>query len=317
MANSPNGLEELVTQAPSFETSQSSRDALQSGDEECPCRCFFWRKNSQRKVMPILPTNSGSFSSDGEAVVPAPEGDKLAAQSCSRSSSSTSPVSAPEEDPTLLVLPGRAPLIDRTEEVAHRPELLPPKVVIPGHLAPQSGHNAGRKTLVLDLDETLIHSSFRVVHTADIIISVELEGEYHRVFVQKRPHVDEFLLKVAQVFEVVVYTASMAKYANPLLDELDRDCVVTFRLFREACTKQPNGYVKDLSKLGRNLKDVIIVDNSPTCYSFQPNNAIPISTWRDDPLDHELMDLVPILYSLKDVEDIPKVLTELVWGQED
>merc|ERR1719215_552317 len=140
--------------------------------------------------MPILPTNSGSFSSDGEAVVPAPEGDKLAAQSCSRSSSSTSPVSAPEEDPTLLVLPGRAPLIDRTEEV-----------VIPGHLAPQSGHNVGRKTLVLDLDETLIHSSFRVVHTADIIISVELEGEYHRVFVRKRPHVDEFLLKVAQVFE--------------------------------------------------------------------------------------------------------------------
>lgn len=308
MAKPPKSLEQLVTQAPENDSSAYG-DAIQPekhAEQECPCKCFLWRRSHRRlaAVTPILPTESGSYGAESAGrEVPAfcSEGDNIAAQTDSRSSSSTSPVSVPvpREDPEPLELPWVPP----AREV--------------GQLAPQTGRNVGRKTLVLDLDETLVHSSFRMVQTADIVISVELEGEHHRVFVRKRPGVDEFLWKVAQVFEVVVYTASMAKYANPLLDELDRDSVVTFRLFREACTKHANGYVKDLSKLGRNLKDVIIIDNSPTCYSFQPHNAIPIKTWREDPQDHELLDLVPILYSLKDVEDVPQVLTQLVWSHED
>mmetsp|Transcript_18287 Transcript_18287/g.39078 ORF Transcript_18287/g.39078 Transcript_18287/m.39078 type:complete len:297 (-) Transcript_18287:401-1291(-) len=183
-------------------------------------------------------------------------------------------------------------------------------------LGPQVGRNVGRKTLVLDLDETLVHSSFRTTASADIIISVELEGEDHSVYVRKRPGVDEFMLKVAQMYEVVVYTASMAKYANPLLDELDPYHTVSARLFREACTRHPGGYVKDLSRMGRDLKDVIIIDNSPICYALQPDNAIPIRTWKDDPRDQELLELIPILRSLKDVEDIPEVLRQTVWCEE-
>mmetsp|Transcript_66976 Transcript_66976/g.193543 ORF Transcript_66976/g.193543 Transcript_66976/m.193543 type:complete len:362 (-) Transcript_66976:172-1257(-) len=184
-------------------------------------------------------------------------------------------------------------------------------------LGPQIGKDVGRKTLVLDLDETLVHSSFRVTPGADIIITVELEGEHHKVYVRKRPGVDEFLIKVAQMYEVVVYTASMAKYANPLLDELDKSCTVGFRLFREACTRHTSGYVKDLSKLGRDLKGVIIIDNSPICYALQPDNAIPIRTWRDDMSDRELMDLIPILYSLAEVDDIPTVLKQIVWAPDE
>jgi len=305
MANSSKGLEQLVTQATENDSNPwGCSDALQPEKhavQECPCKCLFWRRSHRKlaAVTPILPTESGSYGAEaGGSEV------HTVAQTNIRSSSSASHVPAPFEDLEPLALPWTPP---------------PPKEeeVMLGQLAPQTGRNVGRKTLVLDLDETLVHSSFRVVQTADIVISVELEGEHHRVFVRKRPGVDEFLWKVAQVFEVVVYTASMAKYANPLLDELDRDSFVTFRLFREACTKHANGYVKDLSKLGRNLKDVIIIDNSPTCYSFQPHNAIPINTWREDPQDSELLDLVPILYSLKDVENIPQVLTQLVWGHED
>jgi Dullard-like phosphatase family protein len=184
-------------------------------------------------------------------------------------------------------------------------------------LGPQVGLNIGRKTLVLDLDETLIHSSFRVVKNADILLSVEIEGELHQVYVRKRPGVDEFLLKVAQWYEIVVYTASMSKYASPLLDQLDIHKVCTWRLYREACTKLRQGYVKDLSRLGRDLKHVIIIDNSPTCYALQPDNAIPIRTWRDDVNDRELSDLIPILSSLADVEDIPQVLKQIVWSCDD
>eukprot|EP00747_Dinoflagellata_sp_TGD_P167394 gnl/TRDRNA2_/TRDRNA2_191743_c0_seq1.p1 gnl/TRDRNA2_/TRDRNA2_191743_c0~~gnl/TRDRNA2_/TRDRNA2_191743_c0_seq1.p1 ORF type:complete len:358 (-),score=64.62 gnl/TRDRNA2_/TRDRNA2_191743_c0_seq1:142-1215(-) len=181
----------------------------------------------------------------------------------------------------------------------------------------QTGKYVGRKTLVVDLDETLVHSSFRCGTTHDILITVELEGEQHHVFVRKRPGVDDFLIRVAELYEVVVYTASMATYANPLLDKLDQNNVVAHRLFREACTRSTSGYVKDLSKLGRPLNHVIIIDNSPTCYSLQPYNAIPIKTWRDDPNDRELIDLIPILIALADVDDIPLVLKEVMWAAVD
>lgn len=263
--------------------------------EECPCRCFFWR-SSEPKLASVVPVVTEEKEMDEPA--PLPVDDSEAEESANAGNRN---VRMPQ--------PAAPP----------RPAAPVPKVYceVAGQLSPQAGNNIGRKTLVLDLDETLVHSSFRVVHAADIVITVELEGEHHRVFVRKRPGVDEFLKRVAQLYEVVVYTASMAKYANPLLDELDRDGVVSFRLFREACTRQPGGYVKDLSKLGRNLKDVIIIDNSPTCYALQPNNAIPIKTWRDDPCDRELLDLIPILYSLADVEDIPMVLTQIVWTPDD
>jgi len=186
-----------------------------------------------------------------------------------------------------------------------------------GQLGPQAGSNIGRKTLVLDLDETLVHSSFRAVATADIVIGVEIEGENHKVYVRKRPGCDEFLLKTAELYEVVIYTASMSKYASPLLDKLDTHGVCHWRLYREACTRLAAGYVKDLSRLGRDLKNVIIIDNSPICYSLQPDNAIPIQTWRDDPHDRELLDLIPILQSLSDVDDIPQVLRQIIWTAED
>lgn len=184
-------------------------------------------------------------------------------------------------------------------------------------LGPQVGQNQGRKTLVLDLDETLVHSSFRSSQAADIVISVELEGEHHKVYVRKRPGVDAFLTRMGELYEVVVYTASMAKYANPLLDELDKSESVHFRLFREACTRQRGGYVKDLSKLGRDLDHVIIIDNSPICYAFQPNNAIPIRMFKDDMSDRELFDLIPILHALTEVDDIPAVLKQIVWSPDE
>mmetsp|Transcript_30570 Transcript_30570/g.90694 ORF Transcript_30570/g.90694 Transcript_30570/m.90694 type:complete len:324 (-) Transcript_30570:42-1013(-) len=187
-----------------------------------------------------------------------------------------------------------------------------------GQLGPQVGKDIGRKTLVLDLDETLVHSSFRRVDEAEIVITVELEGEHHKVYVRKRPGVDEFLRAVADCFEVVIYTASMSKYANPLMDVLDPQGYCTSRLFREACTKHDQGgYMKDLSKLGRNLKDVIIIDNSPICYALQPHNAIPIKTWRNDYSDQELLELIPILNALVTVEDIPAVLRRVVWSLEE
>eukprot|EP00457_Paulinella_chromatophora_P016335 gb/GEZN01017114.1/.p1 GENE.gb/GEZN01017114.1/~~gb/GEZN01017114.1/.p1 ORF type:complete len:181 (+),score=30.01 gb/GEZN01017114.1/:254-796(+) len=166
----------------------------------------------------------------------------------------------------------------------------------------------GLKTLVLDLDETLVHSSFTKINDADFEISIELDGSVYQVFVRKRPGVDEFMKWIADRFEVVIFTASLAKYADPLLDILDKDGIVKKRLFREACVQHFGNYVKDLSLLGRELKNSIIVDNSPFSYMFQPSNAIAITSWFNDKSDNELIELFPKLEQLMKCDDVTTIL---------
>ena len=111
-------------------------------------------------------------------------------------------------------------------------------------LPPVQPHLRGRKCLVLDLDETLVHSSFKILHQADFTIPVEIEGQYHNVYVIKRPGVDAFMKRVGELYEVVVFTASVSKYGDPLLDQLDIHHVVHHRLFRESCYNHQGNYVK-------------------------------------------------------------------------
>jgi len=165
-----------------------------------------------------------------------------------------------------------------------------------------------RKCLVLDLDETLVHSSFKPIPDADFKIEIELEGTIHRVYVRKRPFVDEFMKHVGKGWEVVIFTASLSKYADPLLDILDRDKVVTTRLFRPNCVQHYGNYVKDLSHLGRPLHEIVIIDNNPFAYMFQPDNAIPITSWFNDRTDTQLHDLLPFLDGLLEANDIPEIL---------
>lgn len=66
--------------------------------------------------------------------------------------------------------------------------------------------------------------------------------------------------------------------------------------------------LKDLSQLGRPIADTIILDNSPASYIFNPNNAVPVSSWFNDPHDAELTDLIPFLKDLTDVQDIRGIL---------
>ncbi|WVW86144.1 hypothetical protein I302_108185 [Kwoniella bestiolae CBS 10118] len=175
-------------------------------------------------------------------------------------------------------------------------------------LPPILKEHHGRKCLVLDLDETLLHSSFKSLPSADYIVPVEIESQIHNVYVIKRPGVDHFLKEMGKIYEIVVFTASLSKYADPVLDMLDIHRVVTHRLFRESCYNHKGNYVKDLSQLGRSIETSIIIDNSPASYIFHPNNAVPVSTWFNDPHDTELTDLCPFLTDLATVDDIRGVL---------
>ena len=162
----------------------------------------------------------------------------------------------------------------------------------PPCLPPQLPGDRGKKTLVLDLDETLVHSTFTAVPDPDYVIPVEIDAKIQDVFVRKRPHVDHFMAMVGKKFEVVVFTASLAKYADPLLDQLDATQTIRGRLFRESCVPFEGSYVKDLSRIGRSLASTIIVDNSPHSYLFQPECAVPISTFVSEADDSALLELL-------------------------
>ncbi|VDM40163.1 unnamed protein product [Toxocara canis] len=175
-------------------------------------------------------------------------------------------------------------------------------------LPPLRACDSSKKCLIIDLDETLVHSSFKPVKNADFVIPVEIDNVIHQVYVLKRPFVDEFLERIGDKFECVLFTASLAKYADPVADLLDKRRVFRSRLFREACVFHKGNYVKDLTRLGRDLKKVIIVDNSPASYAFHPDNAIPVQSWFDDVNDAELLEIIPLLEQLANVDSIYSVL---------
>lgn len=175
-------------------------------------------------------------------------------------------------------------------------------------LPPVRHQDMHKKCMVIDLDETLVHSSFKPISNADFVVPVEIDGTIHQVYVLKRPYVDEFLKKMGELYECVLFTASLAKYADPVADLLDRWGVFRARLFRESCVFHRGNYVKDLGRLGRELHKVVIVDNSPASYIFHPDNAVPVASWFDDMSDTELYDLVPFFESLCKVDDVYTVL---------
>ena len=97
-----------------------------------------------------------------------------------------------------------------------------------GLLARVSPEDKGRKCLVLDLDETLVHSSFQPIECS-FSLPIELDGQEYKVYVLKRPFVDEFIAECAKLYELVVFTASLSEYANPVIDTLDKKGLIKHR----------------------------------------------------------------------------------------
>ena len=168
------------------------------------------------------------------------------------------------------------------------------------------------KTLVLDIDETLVHASFKPIPNADTIVSVGKD----KIHVKFRPGAEEFIEHMSKFYELIVFTASMDRYAFPLMEKLDKHHLWEYVLWREYCTQMNGAFVKDLSKMGRNLEDIIILDNSPNSYFFQRNNGLPIISWYDDQLDRELYKYIEILEVLANVTDVTHYIPKIWDGDE-
>ncbi|PIG82927.1 NIF domain protein, partial [Aspergillus arachidicola] len=200
--------------------------------------------------------------------------------------------------------------------------LIPPR--LPSYTATSRTYRAPQKTLILDLDETLIHSLAKggrmsSGHMVEVKLAAPMTtalspgappttlGPQHPIlyYVHKRPHCDEFLRKICKWYKLVIFTASVQEYADPVIDWLEQERKYFHaRYYRQHCTFRNGAYIKDLSSVEPDLSKVMILDNSPMSYIFHEDNAIPIEGWINDPTDNGLLHLVPMLEALQYVTDV-------------
>ena len=127
-------------------------------------------------------------------------------------------------------------------------------------------------TLVLDLDETLVH----------------YVSDNDSAYIQIRPGAEEFIKELAEFYEIIIFTAALQNYADLIISGLDPDGVVSDKLYRQHTINIGNSYIKDLDKLGRDIKKVIIIDNISENFSQQPQNGLNICDFEGNEYDEEL-----------------------------
>lgn len=183
------------------------------------------------------------------------------------------------------------------------------------HLGPQEKS----KLLILDMDETLLHSKFHkltgeedfsnmstgieadengVMHFNILISSRPDKPPSLRLNVKVRQHLEEALSYLSSMYEICVFTAGEKDYADTILNFIDEErTIIKHRLYRQHCVRPEKGvYVKDLSIIAdRNIKDIILVDNSIISFAFNLSNGIPIKAFLGENNDEELLFMVTYL----------------------
>lgn len=196
----------------------------------------------------------------------------------------------PDEDPEV------AAQIDAALAEPTDPELVKPA---PPYLPALPANK--EYTLVLDLDETLIH--------------YRDDDKFYLV----RPGVPQFLAELSQLFDIVLFTAGVKKYADCIVDNIDPQRCISHRLYRRHTVFRDAMYIKDLSLLGRDLAKTLIIDNLYESFLSQPHNGILVKSWYDDMEDTELLTLLPFLKGLVEdqVPDIREVLKQIMNSSSD
>lgn len=116
---------------------------------------------------------------------------------------------------------------------------------------------------------------------------------------------------MSKYYELVIFTAGLKEYADWILDDFDKYRFIRYRLYRNSCKFRRGVYVKDLSRIGRDLSKTIIIDNIAENYEMQPENGINILSWFSSATDTELQKIEPILKmfvenNVPDVRDMLK-----------
>ncbi|EDV24027.1 uncharacterized protein TRIADDRAFT_26300, partial [Trichoplax adhaerens] len=168
------------------------------------------------------------------------------------------------------------------------PKLLPDPLTEPYYQPPY--------TLVLEMTDILVHP------------------EYDRATgwrFRKRPGVDALLRQCAPpLFEIVIFTCEGGMGAMPVIDKLDSEGCIMYRLFRDSTLYKNGHHIKDMSALNRDLSKVIVVDWDRNATKLNESNAVHLKRWDGDPSDTTLFDLIPFLRTIatSGVSDVRTVL---------
>ena len=137
-------------------------------------------------------------------------------------------------------------------------------------------------TLVLDLDETLVYFKIKSSKGGTL---------------RARPYLFGFLEEMGHYYELIIWTSATEAYANSLIDAIEYEKkYFDYVLYREHAIIIGDDFVKDLTRIGRSLDRIIIIDNMPQNFRLQKENGINIKPFFGDDLDDSaLYDLVPIL----------------------
>lgn len=170
-----------------------------------------------------------------------------------------------------------------------------------------------RKTLILDLDGTLICSSYRVEQPPaggkpEVVPMPQVEGSA-KVFLLSyyvRPHVKKLLKTLRLFYEIIVFTAGRKLYAKSIIENLDpAGCSISYYLHRSHCAITRDWIVKDLRVIGRRkLKNMVIVDNSVLSFASNLDNGIYVPTFKGDPKDNFLLPVIDFLVQIAHVDDV-------------
>ncbi|KAK9193527.1 hypothetical protein WN944_004224 [Citrus x changshan-huyou] len=194
------------------------------------------------------------------------------------------------------------------------------------------GQEMEKLTVVLDLDETLVcayetsslpaiirtqaaEAGLKLFELECVSSDKECDGKpkINYVTVFERPGLHEFLKKLAEFADLVLFTAGLEGYARPLVDKIDRENLFSLRLYRPSTVStEYREHVKDLSCLSKDLCRVVLVDNNPFSFLLQPLNGIPcIPFSTGQPYDNQLLEvLLPLLNHLSLQKDVRPVLHE-------
>jgi Dullard-like phosphatase family protein len=165
-----------------------------------------------------------------------------------------------------------------------------------------------KKTLVLDLDETLVHYSTFLPHPN--VKSIEVGSPSFTVWL--RPGLEQFLKFALHNFDVFVYTYGDRSYAKPILDVILPSLDENHRLYRDSCQIKKGNVFKDLGMFERKQENLILVDDNRAAARFHPQNTLQITNWEGSPKDDALLKwLIPILKKCLYAEDVRDIVSKV------
>lgn len=140
-----------------------------------------------------------------------------------------------------------------------------------------------------------------------------VQNEDYEYKVIKRPKLDEFLMQMVELYDLAIFTYSIKPYADQIIDQIDKHKIIKYRFYREHCVRHKIDdtkfvIIKDLTRVGVPLDNILLVDNSVAAGLWQPNNIFKVTSFLGDRNDKEFDKILP---SLRKLSRVPSIYQEI------